>query len=568
MRKLILKNALSPGDIVLLTAAVRDLHRCYPGRFLTDVRTSCAELWMHNPYLTPLRETDPEVEVIPCEYPLIHQSNHAPYHCIHGFIDFLNARLGLQIRPTAFKGDLHLSAQEKAWISQVHELTGAEVPFWIIVAGGKYDVTIKWWDRERYQKVVDHFRDRVLFVQVGSLGHHHPRLNGVVDLRGRTDMRQLVRLVYHAQGVICPVTGLMHLAAAVEVKDPSWRHRPCVVVAGGREPVHWEAYPHHQFIHTLGTLSCCRDGGCWRSRTVPLGDGDSRDGRQQLCADVVNGLPQCMHMITAEEVIRRVEFYDQGGRLRRLTSAEQAAGGRAVRLTRDNPFDELRLSPPSAGLATADFLKTLPPYPAKYRGRGLLVCGGSGVTTLGILALVRKLRRLGSVSPVEFWHLGLGASDARSDAQLKALGVRCLDARVIRRLHPARRLREQELRAYALVHSRFREIILLSPDQSPRTNPECLFSEVAYRQCGAVFPRLSISPAHGLRWRWNGVDSRMEPIPDIRRGWIDKKRVWKALQLHLWLHEHSDFFHRRLGGSHGMALFAFKKVEQPFRLIG
>lgn len=39
MRKLILRNFQSPGDIVMLTAAVRDLHRTYPGEFITDVRT-------------------------------------------------------------------------------------------------------------------------------------------------------------------------------------------------------------------------------------------------------------------------------------------------------------------------------------------------------------------------------------------------------------------------------------------------------------------------------------------------------------------------------------------------
>jgi hypothetical protein len=53
--KLILKNSQSAGDIVMLTAAVRDLHRCYPGRFLTDVRTSCSDLWIGNPHLTPLQ---------------------------------------------------------------------------------------------------------------------------------------------------------------------------------------------------------------------------------------------------------------------------------------------------------------------------------------------------------------------------------------------------------------------------------------------------------------------------------------------------------------------------------
>ena len=66
-------------------------------------------------------------------------------------------------------------------------------------------------------QVVDHFRDQILFVQVGQNGHHHPKLKGVIDLRGRTSLRELVRLVYHAQGVVCSVTALMHLAAAVKV---------------------------------------------------------------------------------------------------------------------------------------------------------------------------------------------------------------------------------------------------------------------------------------------------------------------------------------------------------------
>ena len=45
------------------------------------------------------------------------------------------------------------------------------------------------------------------------------------------------------------------------------------MVAGGREPPHFTAYPHHQYIHTVGALRCCDDGGCWKSRTRALGDG-------------------------------------------------------------------------------------------------------------------------------------------------------------------------------------------------------------------------------------------------------------------------------------------------------
>ena len=167
--------------------------------------------------------------------------------------------------------------------------------------------------------MVDHFRERIRFVQVGDRRHHHPDLDGVIDLRDRTDLRQLVRLVYHSAGVLTPVSLLMHLAAAVETRPGRPPHRACVVIAGGREPPQWEAYPHHQFMHTNGALPCCDNGGCWRSRVVPLGDGDEKDDPGQLCLDVAGepgrSLPRCLDLITAEDVIRRIELYHEAGRL-------------------------------------------------------------------------------------------------------------------------------------------------------------------------------------------------------------------------------------------------------------
>ncbi len=313
VRKLILRNFQSPGDILMLTAAVRDLHAAHPGEFLVDVRTSCPALWENNPHLTPVRDDDPAAETIDCHYPLIHRSNQAPYHFIHGFIEHLNETLGLRIKPALFKGDIHISAAEKAWFRRVEEEKGRSTPFWLFASGGKFDYTIKWWDARRYQDVVDHFRGRIEFVQVGESHHNHPPIDGAVDLRGATSLRELVRLMYHAQGVVSAVSLLMHLAAAVETPPGMPRNRPCVVVAGGREPPHFTAYPHHQFIHTVGALRCCDDGGCWKSRTLPLGDGDPKD--QELCVDPVGSLPRCMDMITADEVIRRIETYFDGGAL-------------------------------------------------------------------------------------------------------------------------------------------------------------------------------------------------------------------------------------------------------------
>jgi ADP-heptose:LPS heptosyltransferase len=317
----------------MLTAAVRDLHLAFPGEFVTDVRTSAPAVWLNNPWITPLDDNDPEVEVIDLDYPLIHRSNKVPYHFIHAVTESLSDRLGVTFGPTRFGGDIHISEQEADCPSQVEEHTGFGGPFWIIAPGWNSTFTVKHWSATRYQEVVDAFRGRVLFVQIGHNSPRQMRLSGVLDLTGRTNLRQLVRLVYHSQGVLCPVNLIMHLSAALKTTAGDYR-RPCVIVAGGREPPQWEAYPHHQYLHTVGSLKCCANGGCWRARAVPLGDQTAYDQPNRLCVDVIGKLPRCMHMIRSSDVIEAIERYFDGGVLSYIkperATAFQLQGGAGI----------------------------------------------------------------------------------------------------------------------------------------------------------------------------------------------------------------------------------------------
>jgi ADP-heptose:LPS heptosyltransferase len=310
VEKLVLHCSLSPGDVVMLTAAVESLHGQHPGRFLTDVRTLCPALWENNPYITRIEDDDPQARHIKCQYPLIHKSNQLPYHFIHGYIRHLGDQLNIRLEPVAFRGAIYLSDAERGASSLVEELTESSAPYWLIAAGGKYDYSVKWWHHRRWQEVVDHFEGHLQFVQVGARGHYHPPLKNVLDLRKQTNLRGLIGLVHHAAGILSPVTLLMHLAAAVPLRAEQKSLRPCVVVAGGREPVHWEAYPGHQYLHTIGALPCCARGGCWRSRTVAIGDGSSNDAPDRLCKrPMPSGLPECMEMIEVRHVVDAIEWY-------------------------------------------------------------------------------------------------------------------------------------------------------------------------------------------------------------------------------------------------------------------
>lgn len=298
-----------------MTATVRDLKAGYPS-LVIDVRTSCPPLWENNPHIAPLDEDDPTVEVFDIEYPLIHRSNQGPWHFLQGFIEDASNKLCLPLHLKEFRGDIHLSAIERSLDSPVHRLTQRPTRYWILVAGGKFDFTTKWWNPASYQAVVDALRDDVLFVQCGGADHWHPRLRGVLDLVGKTSLREFIQLMYHADGVLCPVTFAMHLAAAVETKPGRPYTRPCVVVAGGREPPHWESYPHHQYIHTVGALDCCAEGGCWRplcqTEITPYPEDESHCVYPiRVENDLL--LPRCMTMISPQHVVDRVRLYYDGG---------------------------------------------------------------------------------------------------------------------------------------------------------------------------------------------------------------------------------------------------------------
>jgi ADP-heptose:LPS heptosyltransferase len=559
MRKLILTTNFALGDIVLMTAAIRDLHQCYPGAFLTDVRTPCGALWNYNPYLCHLDENDPEVETVALELPLIDWSNTVPYHVLEGFIDNLNQQLGLHIRCTQFKGDLHLTPAEKRGGSPIERLTGRPVPYWLIFAGGRHEITIKWWDRNRYQEVVNHFRGRIQFVQAGSESDHHPKLEGTIDLRGQTSLRELFRLIYHCEGVLCGVTGPMHLAAAVETKTRAAGLRPCVVIAGGREPVQWESYPGHQVLHTIGALPCCAQGGCWKTRTVPLGDGSPKDKPGELCVNVQEGLPACMRLITPEEVIRRIETYFTGSRLRYLAPPEAAAGRRAVRRTARNPLDARPLPIGDARYAVEEFRKSIGPCPEHFSGRGMVM----SVWDLGSLPqtwiLIRKLRQLGCGTAIELWHWRRDKRMALMERPLGALNVRLVDGWNLRKTAVV--LGAFGAQACSLVHSSYAEVLLLDPQLDPVANPDRLFGAEEYRQTGAlVWPGVPARRIQPQTYYLCGLEPSRESPMAAMPLLADKGKCWPALALWLWYHEQAHLYYPHTRDGQDAAHLAFCKA--------
>ena len=128
-------------------------------------------------------------------------------------------------------------------------------------------------------------------------------------------------------------------------------------------------------------------------------------------------------------------------------------------------------------------------YPAaRFGERGIVVCGGGYKYFPCVWVCVKMLRHLGCMLPIAVWHLGPMEMTQAMSKLIEPLGVSCVDAHTVREEHPVRHLQGWELKAYALLHCRFHEVLLLDADNVPVLEPSYLFDES--RTGGAVFWRI------------------------------------------------------------------------------
>lgn len=315
MKKVFISQRQSPGDILMLTSAVRDLYAAHNDKFLINVQTTAMPLWDNNPYLDrSITKQNCDI-YIRAESNLIHKSNFTPYHFIHAFVQDLQQKLKVKIPVGNFQADIHLSLMEKKQPSLVQQITGEDKRYWLINAGHKMDFTNKMWSFAKYQQVVDILKDQVLFVQVGEKNdkHKHRPLQGVINAVGKTNNpRDFVKLMYHASGVVGGVSFAHHLATMQPRKDRCLKSRGNVCIAGGRQPQTWQAYINEAYLHRCGQYPCCDYGGCWMARINRLDDGDSLDNR--ICALPVKtsqgvDIPFCMESITVQQVVGAIRRY-------------------------------------------------------------------------------------------------------------------------------------------------------------------------------------------------------------------------------------------------------------------
>lgn len=319
MRHLVVTHGLAPGDITVLTGLVRDIQVSHPGLFRIDVNTTCEELWDNNPHITRFRQSPPkDTEYYRACYGMgLTLTEYETIHFMAYFHRDFKDKLKISVPVTKPYPDLHLSQDER-------NSSPVDGRYWLCFPGGKTDFTAKLWSTSQWVELIARLSAAgFACVQAGHknnrgpVQHINPTIPGMaINLVGKTSVRDLLRLIYHADGVICGVTFAMHAAAALQ--------KPCVVLGGGRECWWWEAYVKenrglaapevlsqlrvpHRFLHTTGHLDCCQHHGCGKSHTLP------QEAKGGCCSNPIvtpgDATPLCMQLITPELVELAVYSY-------------------------------------------------------------------------------------------------------------------------------------------------------------------------------------------------------------------------------------------------------------------
>lgn len=294
-KKITFINLQGIGDVVAMTAAIRDLKLAYPYLDVT-ILSNYNDVFLNNPYarsvnsFVKIDDEDSEFYIIDFRAPFFDYLQYSYPHFLGGFHKSVIYETGLTYNSSSLLPDLHVTTKELDDIRKKFEL---KKPYWIINAGHRKSVltdvdgTMKWWGVRNYQEVVNSLKHKMRFVQIGGKSDTHTQLENATSLIGQTNLRELICLIYDSNGTIGPISGHMHIAAAFG--------KPSVVIGGGFEDFMLTKYPKQRNIHSIGLLPCCRSSGCWTCHAAVA------------CDNRVDGLCKCMFIIKPSQIISDLE---------------------------------------------------------------------------------------------------------------------------------------------------------------------------------------------------------------------------------------------------------------------
>lgn len=282
-RKIILESWLMPGDLVVLTATLEAFAKHWP-EFQFKIRSNHDDIFYNNPHVYNFADSEAE-QTIRLDIPKSMHNQWRDARYLDGFTEDIADKLDVKVKSVTTSPRLYPSQEE---LSAPRMIAGEYV---VINSGYKKDGESKNWGFDNWFAVTGWIRSKGLaVVQVGGANDTHQLLTGAIDLRGKTSIRELFMLTYHATFGCGHESFLHHVAAAFDT--------PFICIASGIYPRTWAEYNTETYLSRQGGMDCCRSRGCGKWCI------SSCVHQEQLGSEIV---PACMTRIKPAEVIAAIE---------------------------------------------------------------------------------------------------------------------------------------------------------------------------------------------------------------------------------------------------------------------
>ena len=128
-------------------------------------------------------------------------------------------------------------------------------------------------------------------------------------------------------------------------------------------------------------------------------------------------------------------------------------------------------------------VERLPRYsPRLFHGRGIVMVGGGRFLRIALLS-IRLLRGAGTDLPIEFWFGDADEYNPLFCSEVDPLNVQC---RVLANYLGDGAIGRYQLKAFAILFSRFKEVLYLDADDFPVAPVDDIFDTAKYKSTGAV----------------------------------------------------------------------------------
>ena len=265
-RRLLVEICWRLGDEVMALPVYEALKRQYPDVIL-GVRCHYPDLLLDNPFVDEVNPKDMQ----PDRYIFLRQADRTLYRP-----EAYARAAGVPVllsRPKLYYADWMCRFVEEFGIG-----TSAQFPWLAVSTSASWK--IKEWRAAYWQQLCALFRARGFHVV--QLGTSEPVLDGVVDLVGKTSVREAACVLHHVHLYVGCDSGLMHLARAVGT--------PTVALFGPTDPdILIQNDPG--FFPIRATCDCF---GCWNR------------GLSNQPGECIRNQPSCLDTIAPEKVAEQV----------------------------------------------------------------------------------------------------------------------------------------------------------------------------------------------------------------------------------------------------------------------